>query len=139
MTVSTTMKSGEFFVGDLCYVLRMHWEQVCDTIFENNTGLQGAFELNEETFVSFFTMYGDGRYQDQLGNNYPVDAGLIGTISLESLEKLGYTHTFEYLNKMGAVHKYDEDFECSVDGEGCIRFGHITIETGEKFSDDSDY
>lgn len=72
-----------FYIGDVCYVLdkylyhevwgnEHHFED--GSITDPKTGLQ---------FAVSDTAYGDGCYEDNYGNYYPVDAGCIGLIPLE--------------------------------------------------------
>ena len=82
------MRSGTYYVGDLCYVMHPQWKEVCALMFatDDNGVLDGEFNLaNGVRFSLHSTAYGDGTYQDQQGRNYPVDAGLIGCIRVEDV------------------------------------------------------
>lgn len=79
------MRSGTYYVGDLCYVMHPQWKEVCDLMFAtgDNSVLDGEFNLaNGVRFALHSTAYGDGTYRDQQGREYPVDAGLIGCIRI---------------------------------------------------------
>lgn len=82
------MRSGRYYVGDLCYVMHPQWKQVCDLMFatDGNSVLDGEFNLaNGVRFAIQSTAYGDGVYYDGEGREYPVDAGLIGCIRVEDV------------------------------------------------------
>ena len=82
------MRAGIYYVGDLCYVMHPQWSEVCDLMFAtgDNTVLDGEFNLaNGVRFSLHSTAYGDGTYQDEIGRDYPVDAGLIGCIAVEDV------------------------------------------------------
>lgn len=76
-----------FYLGDICYVLgndlyygvwreKYHYSR---GVFEDpETGLKVAVASTE---------YGDGRYQGSDGTKFPVDAGVIGLVPLELVEK----------------------------------------------------
>lgn len=73
-------------------------------------------------FVS--TAYGDGRYRDNLGNYYPVDAGMIGCVPVNAIAE---THEDK------TIHTFDKPFKVSYEEEGLICFGdQIKIQTGEE-------
>ena len=82
-----TIKSSKgFYIGDICYVLNKDFYH----------GVWGAADYKDgkyadpETGVEFAvagTAYGDGEYQDNHGNRYPVDAGVIGLVPLELVEE----------------------------------------------------
>ena len=75
-----------FYVGDICHVLG-------DRIYHGIWGAHGYEDgewTDPETGLSFAvagTVYGDGTYFDEVGNEYPVDAGVIGVVPLELVEK----------------------------------------------------
>ena len=81
-----------FYIGDVCYVLPgsiYHgiWQERYD--FENGlirvSGEDGGDTDDEpgSAFAVAGTLYGDGIYWDEHGNEYPVDAGVIGLVPLE--------------------------------------------------------
>ncbi len=118
-----SMPAGRYFIGDLCYVMNPQWDEFCSKTIVNHDCLDGEFQLNNGVkFASFGTAYGDGCYEDQQGNSYPVDAGLIGCIRLCDIDDP------EANTQLGAIVDFDTDFECSED-EGVIYFGHIRIDT----------
>jgi hypothetical protein len=112
------MRSGTYYVGDLCYVMHPQWDEVCNLMFatDNNSVLDGEFNLaNGVRFSLHSTAYGDGTYQDRQGRDYPVDAGLIGCIRVEDV-----VDPEAWLTGMQTV-EFTQPFELKYDG-GVINF-----------------
>lgn len=88
--VSGTIRSNQgFYIGDICYVLH-------DTVYRGFWGHQRGFRNGIHqvpgtpwSFAVDSTAYGDGAYEDQCGNTYLVDAGVIGLVPLELVGKDG--------------------------------------------------
>ena len=121
-----SMPAGKYYVGDLCYVMHDRWDELCNLTIQDNKVLNGEFTLSDGTrFALFSTMYGDGCYEDQYGNQYPVDAGLIGCILVNDIspEERGNI-------KSGAVHEFAYSFTPS-EHDGVIVFGDFRIDTKE--------
>lgn len=129
------MKAGEYWVGDLCYVLDDVWLEVCDLTLD---GEEGEFTLKDgRKFALFNTAYGDGCYPDNLGNMYGVDSGTIGCIAvsdLNGISTLGHVHEFKegfkpYVNfEMVKGYKYEYKIHE-------IMFGPLVITT---YNDDAE-
>jgi hypothetical protein len=112
------MRSGTYYVGDLCYVMHPQWDEVCNLMFAagDNTVLDGEFNLaNGVRFSLHSTAYGDGTYRDQQGRGYPVDAGLIGCIRVEDV-----VDSEAWLAGMQTV-EFTQPFELKYD-DGVIEF-----------------
>jgi len=128
--VSATFPKGTYYIGDLCYILKPEWKEVCDLIIKEDTVLEGKFKLSDgrEFFIGN-TAYGDGTYQDNLGQEYPVDSGSLGLIEVRN--------EFDPNIKLGNLHTFFQDFTVSVE-EGYFIFGAITIDTRseEDYSDE---
>lgn len=121
------MKAGKYYVGDLCYVLEDRWDEFCEITIKDNRCLEGEFELADGTrFATFGTTHGDGQYEDQYGNKYGVDSGLIGCILVDDI-KMG--HSRAALDDLGAVFDFTKDFQPGLKPGGIIAFDHIEIET----------
>lgn len=126
-----TMPAGRYYVGDLCYVMTdWEWDEFCDITIKVHECVDGEFEFADgRRFATYGTAWGDGVYSDQHGNQYPVDAGLIGCIRVEDIraEKLRDVDA-------GTIHEFGTDF---VTGGGrgtghrggVIQFGAVAIET----------
>lgn len=123
------MKSGQYYIGDLCYVLRDSWDNVCDLIGTSETGV---YKLKNGTeFAIFNTTYGDGTYVDQNGNEYPVDSGTIGCVKVSKVEdKSGLSN--------GYVRKFSKPFDV-MDVGGLLYFGDIEIQTNDDDEDDDSF
>lgn len=120
------MKAGTYYVGDLCYVMDDdEWDQFCAITIDNHSCLDGEFVLPDgRAFASYSTAYGDGTYQDQYGNEYSVDAGLIGCILVSDIKANKYPD----ISALGAIVEFTEDFTTGSEN-GIIQFGHIQIDT----------
>jgi len=134
------MQAGKYYVGDLCYVMtNAEWDEFLDLTCEGPRINDGEFQFKDgRRFASYSTMYGDGAYSDQYGNEYGVDAGLIGCIRVEDIspEKLDCVC-------MGAVHEFDTDFVTGggrgeYNWAGTIQFGRVAIETGDSNYEDDE-
>ena len=131
--------AGAYYVGDLCYVIPdALWDDVCNLIIIDDQVLDGEFELKGQKFAIYSTAYGDGVYRDQLQREYPVDAGSIGCISVESLAALGADTSNVIENELGQIIEFDRSFTCYYD-DGTIRFGQIAIATGDLYDDEDNY
>lgn len=139
------MQAGKYYVGDLCYVMTdAEWEQFCDITIAGHNCLDGEFELPDgRKFATYGTYWGDGCYHDQYGNEYSVDAGLIGCIRVEDIR----AEKYENIESLGAIHEFKTDFvtgggraDCGRGGKwnGTIQFGRVAIETNPVDEDDED-
>ena len=101
---------GQYWIGDLFYVLNEEWEELCDLILcENSIDREGKHALKDgRTFCLFTTKHGDGIYSDNLGNFYPVDDGIIGMIGLEDINLNFKENDID----LGNIIKFDSTFEC---------------------------
>ena len=116
-----TSKKG-FYVGDVCYVLG---DAVYDGVWGKENYRDGVIEVPGTGFCFAVagTAYGDGSYVDGEGHEYGVDAGVIGLVPLELVEKKDGL-------KLGRVFEVDgtAEFEAS---EGVftvtIPYGQIIV------------
>lgn len=75
--------SKGFYIGDICYVLD---KALYRELWGVKHGYQDGCFQDPKTELWFSvqgTAYGDGCYEDQYGNTYDVDAGVIGLVPLE--------------------------------------------------------
>ena len=137
-----TMPAGKYYVGDLCYVMHECWDEVCGLFFKGRTDMgcnEGEFQLKDgRRFVSYNTRWGDGGYYDQYGNEYGVDAGLIGCILIKDID----LHADGNGIGCGNVVDFHQDFNSSGgrstdrDWDGNIHIGHLVIETDPVYEDE---
>ena len=134
------MQAGEYYVGDLCYVMDdKEWDECCKLFFAGRAfGINdGEFELTDgRKFASYSTKHGDGCYKDQHGNRYSVDAGLIGCIKLADIKVEKYND----ISELGAIHTFERDFTTSggrsnPEWDGVICIGGVKINTDGWYND----
>jgi len=134
--ITDWLPAGKYWVGDLCYVMREEWDEVCGLFFKDRQDHgcnEGLFTLKDgRKFVSFNTKWGDGGYYDEAENNYGVDAGLIGCILVSDIKHGDDFHNLDG----GHVHEFTSPFTCSGgrsekgrDWDGVIKIGHVEIST----------
>jgi len=116
-------KAGKYYVGDLCYVINeTNWDELLDT---TNYFEGGSFIFKDKEGFVANTAYGDGRYYDDEGREYCVDAGLIGVIPFEIIDDnfegkggqiIEFTHDFNAYEENGTF--FIDDFEiCTKEEE----------------------
>lgn len=131
---TVTMPAGTYYIGDLCYVMHVEWNEVCELFFQDRSDHgcnEGKFTLNDgRSFVSFNTRYGDGTYRDQNGDAYYVDAGLIGCIRVDDIRE-------DVPSSGRNIVTFDTEFLCSA-SRGLLKFGHIMIDTDPSYEVDDD-
>jgi hypothetical protein len=114
--------AGSYFLGDPCYAVPdAFWDALLNTckFFEKPIGTANGFEV-----LGFGTAWGDGSYQDQDGNEYPVDAGLIGLVPVGLIEQEQRAE----LLKLGRMVDFTEPTACTA-AQGVMQFGRIRIDT----------
>lgn len=118
------LQPGKYYIGDLCYVLHDRWDEFCQLTINGYAVKDGVFTLADGTqFATYTTAYGDGVYDDNYGNSYPVDAGLIGCIRVDDIVESERKN----LN-LGNVVEFNGWVETSA-VDGVISFNNITIDT----------
>jgi hypothetical protein len=125
--------AGEYYIGDLCYVMHPEWDEFCSLTIVGNIVLEGNFSLKDgRKFFFGCTAYGDGMYTDSCGRKYPVDAGLIGIISVNDI-----TDTELKNLKSGNVVTFTKAFDVTAEN-GVFYFDDIFIDTSDD-EDEDDY
>ena len=125
--VEVLVPKGIYVIGDPCYAVPdKDWLPLLETCnyFESPIGYVKD-GLQKFAVLAFGTKWGDGCYAGSDGNEYPVDAGLLGLVPVELVEAL-VDHDGDY---DGVIVKFDRDTLCVDDGSGKLKFGHITIDT----------
>jgi hypothetical protein len=119
--MTTKLPAGNYYVGDLCYVIPNNlWDEFLGNWDFDYSGVYGDF-LSSLYWVAE-TEYGDGIYDDQFGNTYAVDAGIIGCINLDQGLEI------KNKNAWGQFIKFDSEFTCLLDG-GVIKIANLIIDT----------
>jgi hypothetical protein len=121
------LETVDYYVGDLCYVLHDEWDEVCQLTINHDRAIGGEFNLKDgRRFAMYNTMYGDGTYHDQQGNEYGVDSGSIGCILMEDID---LEHQDNFVN-CGAVHDFVQTFYTG-EQDGKIMFHKVSIDTDD--------
>ena len=137
-----TMRAGNYYIGDLCYVLHDEWNEVCELIFNTPDPmgiLDGEFNLKDgRRFAIYSTAYGDGYYETNCGANLGVDAGSIGCILVDDIDVMNNQNNIS----LGNIVEFKENFETSggrfdnKDWDGVIRFGWVEVKTAYEEEED---
>jgi hypothetical protein len=80
-----TMPAGEYWVGDPCYAVpREQWQTWLDASWavEGSGGILIA-DIDRSPVLGIATAFGDGVYEAEDGTSFPVDAGMIGLVSVD--------------------------------------------------------
>jgi hypothetical protein len=124
---SFILPAGTYVITDPCYVID-RWDQVItDTDCFETTGVH---KLDGHVYCGIGTAYGDGCYRDNRGNEYPVDAGLIGAVAIDLVKLEGKDPDQKTV-------AFANDVECGY-ADGVIFFGHIHIQTSFDDEDNCD-
>jgi len=136
------MPSGTYYVGDLCYVLHDEWNEIMKLIFPpSGECLDGEFNLSDgRRFAIYSTLYGDGSFNSNTGHEFGVDAGSIGCIKIDDIDR---THRSNDVT-LGTIFEFHEPFETSGgrnhrNWDGIIHIGHVEIYTGYDDEEDEEY
>jgi len=128
--VEVTVPAGQYVIGDPCYAVPDDdWMPLLETCnyFYNPIGY--VLGIEKKHFVlAFGTKWGDGCYRGTDGNEYPVDAGLIGLVPLDLVKNVS--------EHQGNIVTFERPTACINDGSGKLRFGHITIDTDPEEDED---
>jgi hypothetical protein len=135
---------GRYFVGDPCYSAGYDdkaWQDWCVLVDSDPEVRHGDKELLGGLYSGFpvigvHTEYGDGEYNDQEENKYPVDAGLIGVVPEELIIKMGVPYSkFEGL---GHWETFTGSTVVARGEKGLIHIGHLTIDTDPEYEGEED-
>ena len=126
---------GQYYIGDLCYVMGNEWDEVVDLMFPTESrDVEGELTLADgRKFFYGSTAYGDGSYGDNRGGKYPVDAGNIGIIATNDITEADKEQSLQ----CGTVYTFDNPFEVTAHA-GLFKFGNIVIDTAYEEIDDCD-
>jgi hypothetical protein len=121
------MNAGVYYIGDICYVMTDdEWDEVCELTIQDNQCVSGEFTLKDgRKFAMYNTMYGDGSYYDQHGNEYSVDSGTLGCILYSDIR----ADKYDDIRELGTIVEITEDFTTGFNDDGVVMIGPIHIET----------
>jgi len=126
--VSKNFKKGKYYIGDPCYAVEKQddWAKLLEktNFFRNEKQKYKGYPI-----FAGATTYGDGVYEDNEGRTYFVDAGLIGIMPIECIDKKCCN-----VENLGNIIDFEDDFNVSIE-DGVFKFGNILINTG---NDDKD-
>lgn len=121
---TVSVPPGKYWLGDPCYsVPEPLWIDLltsCD-FFERPIGKVTTDTGETYEVLALRTKFGDGVYHDQYGNEFPVDAGLIG------LTPVGLARFIPFGSTLVEFHEETNCF--GVDG--FLTFGNHGITTGD--------
>ena len=121
-TYEITVPAGKYWLCDPCYAVPSDlWMDLLNSckFFEYPIGVVQAGDGKNYSVLGFSTEYGDGLYNDQYGNSYPVDAGLIGLTPLDLVEGEPFGATLVHFAIETICHSYG----------GVLTFGIYEIDT----------
>lgn len=76
------LPAGVYWIGDLCYVINNSYDQGLHKFEGVHTTKDG------HSFAIYRTAYGDGFFADNDGDNYGSDAGNLGCIPIDAIDKV---------------------------------------------------
>jgi len=127
-----TLPPGKYYIGDPCYVLDDDaWDRVLElsSCFEDGKPVP----FDDHMIWAHHTMYGDGAYYDQNGNEFGVDSGCLGAVPLSAISDPAGEDSGALVDAPnGLVVEYDEQ-------TGTFVFGSIIIKTGDEDIEDGDF
>lgn len=141
MSNQMTMPAGKYWIGDPCYVfphkgpMKDKWDELLAEVDFFDVSY-GELDDGKIKVWAASTAYGDGRYIGSNGKAFPVDAGLIGIVPLETVQYLNRADND--LDYLGLFIEFDEPFVVRSQ-DGLFNFGHIEIDTGDECDDYDDY
>lgn len=116
--------AGKYFMGDPCYAVPdKEWIPLLESCDYFNSTPIGKMSDGREV-LGFSTAYGDGTYHDQYGNEFGVDAGMIGLVPVTEKE----IKKNKQLVELGTIIDVKFPMTCSC-RNGFLTFGKYCIDT----------
>lgn len=130
METSNIMPAGTYFIGDPCYAIDNEvWDEYLNAIdYGSNDVVDFKYKRKKLSVWANRTAYGYGVYQDQFGNSYGVDAGLIGATPIEFAKR----YSKKEYQELGQIITFEKPFVVHKEGKGLICIGHIEIDTEQE-------
>jgi hypothetical protein len=109
------LPAGVYWIGDLSYVIDDFFDQDLHKLEGVHTTQDG------HSFAIYETTYGDGFFDDNDGDDYGSDAGNLGCIPIEAIDKV---------SELGRLVRFHSPIICRwLDEGGFICFGDLAIKT----------
>lgn len=121
---SAQFPAGEYYVGDLCYVMTPEWDELWEIRWYPDTHLEGELTVQNKRIFIASTAYGDGNFDSNSGHSFGVDSGSLGIISINDISP----SELENLH-LGHVFEFPQNFTVTANN-GKFQFGDILIDTG---------
>lgn len=141
MSNEMLMPAGKYWIGDPCYIfpnkglMEDKWEELLDKVGIFDDIAYGELDNGKIKVWAAPTAYGDGYYVSENGKAFPVDAGLIGIVPLETVKYLDNADSD--LDYSGLFVEFTEPFIVEA-VDGLFRFGHIVINTCDDNDEEED-
>lgn len=84
MTTEKIYPAGRYYVGDLCYLKLLDWDEFCEKTNASFNG--GDLTVSGRDIWYNRTAYGDGEYDSNFDLTFFVDSGTIGLCQLNDSE-----------------------------------------------------
>ena len=120
--VEDILPAGLYYIGDLSFLTNVNFPEE----FEYQSGVFLTEE--DDKFVNFITLDGNGVYEDGEDDVYYVDRGSIGCYPVVDEEEVETSD--------GQVIFFQDDFECGTSEDGTLYFGNVVIPTSFPQEDD---
>lgn len=140
---TSILPAGSYYVGDLGYLFSeetddIYQAYVCGINMDDEGKPVSIKAGRRKEFAAFYgsTAYGDGQFTDNLGNEYSVDAGILGVVQLLSADLVAEAKKIDSEGH-GKVIEFKENFRVDRDEDGTFTFGHLTIVTNN--DDEEEY
>lgn len=130
---SAQFPAGQYYIGDLCYVMHPEWSELCKLMFKTPDMQEGELTVQNKRLFLASTAYGDGCYESNTGNFFGVDSGSLGIIAVKDIDPSELKHLTD-----GHVFNFDRDFIVSA-VSGVFDFGAIHIDTAGSEDEEDDY
>ena len=120
--VEDILPAGLYYIGDLSFLTNVNFPEE----FEYQSGVFLTEE--DDKFVNFITLDGNGVYEDGEDDVYDGDRGSIGCYPVVDEEEVETSD--------GQVIFFQDDFECGTSEDGTLYFGNVVIPTAFPQEDD---
>ena len=137
------LPAGRYFLGDPCYTAGKDddsWQKWVDVADLSSGGFSEPIaggSYNGYPIIASSTAYGDGTYFGNDGEEYSVDAGLIGVVPEAVIDGMGLSQ--EELGPYGSWVEVQHPTTLEYDSEtGTITFGPVAIQTGDEDVDEEE-